>query len=192
MAVEFWEFLCRTSWNPIFGAIVSALAALAGAYIGGHYVLRAMEKARERDRFAAGRALSAELELNFQATVTLAIGGREDPDSYLTFRPPLARRVFDDRLTALSELLMPSEFRSLVALYAGASASFLLLETQAQRRAPFTPGAMGKFSEYAQEFAVAARVIAGRVWPLDEQQRLNIFREKLLREMRVKVRPDKV
>jgi hypothetical protein len=60
LAVEFWAWLCRVSWNPLFGAILGGVFggvfALLGAIIGGRYVLRSMEEQRQRDRLAAGRA----------------------------------------------------------------------------------------------------------------------------------------
>ncbi len=187
-AVEFWAWLCRVSWNPLFGAILGGIFggvfALLGAIMGGRYVLRSMEEQRRRDRLAAGRALSAEIELNFASTVSLVVAGRNKPRDYIMFRPSLSRRVFDDRLTLLSELLTPSEFLSLFSMYATAAASFVLLEAQARRGAEFTTGAVKKFTEHAEEFAIAARVLAIRVWPEAEQERLKLIREKLVGEMR--------
>ena len=74
-----------------------------------------MKEQRRLDGLAAGRALSAELELNVTSAVALVVGGRNKPRDYLTFRPPFSRQVFDDRLTLLSELLTPSDFRSLIS-----------------------------------------------------------------------------
>ena len=151
-AVEFWAWLCRVSWNPLFeailGGIFGGVFALVGAIIGGRYVLRSMKEQRRLDGLAAGRALSAELELNVTSAVALVVGGRNKPRDYLTFRPPFSRQVFDDRLTLLSELLTPSDFRSLTSVYAAATASFLLLEVQARRGEEFTPGAVKKFTEH--------------------------------------------
>jgi hypothetical protein len=187
LGVEFWTWLCRVSWNPLFGAILGGIFggifALLGAIIGGRYVLRSMDEQRRRDRLAAGRALSAELELNIASAVTLVVAGRNKPRDYLIWRPSFSRRVFDDRLTLLSELLTPSEFLSLTSIYATAAASFLLLEAQARRGVEFTPGAVKKFMEHAEEFAIASRVVAIRVWPEAEQERLKLIREKLVEEM---------
>jgi hypothetical protein len=188
VAGQFWGWLCRVSWNPLFGAILGGIFggvfALLGAIIGGRYVLRSIEEQRRHDRLAAGRALSSELENNFASAVTLAIAGRNKPQDYLTFRPSLSRRVLDDRLALLSELLPPSEFFNLTSLYARATAAFSLLEFQAHRGADFTPGAVKTFSEHAEEFAIAACVVASRVWPEAEQERLKFIRDKLIREMK--------
>jgi hypothetical protein len=143
-----------------------------------------MEEERRRERLAAGRALSAELEFNLASTVTLVIAGRDKPRDYLVWRPPFSRRVFDDRLALLSELLTPTEFFSLSSRYSTAAASFSLLEAQANREAEFTIGAVKKFTEHAEQFAIAARVVAIRVWPEAEQERLKYIREKLVGEMR--------
>ena len=143
---ELGSWLCRVSWNPLFGSVLGSffagLFALLGAIIGGRYVLRSIDDQRKRERLAAGRAVSAELELNLAGTATLAVAGRAQPLGYLVSRPKLLRTAFDDRLTLMSELLKPSEFFSLASLYAQASASFALLETQAQRGVEFTPGAI--------------------------------------------------
>lgn len=188
LGVEFWAWLCRVSWNPLFGAILGGIFggifALIGAIIGGRYVLRSMEEQRRRDKLATGRALSAELELNIASAVTLVAAGRNKPRDYLIFRPSLSRRVFDDRLSLLSELLTPAEFLSLTSMYAKAAASFLLLETEASRGAEFTPGAAKKFTEHAEEFAIAAQVVASRVWPRAEQERLTHIREKLFGQLK--------
>jgi hypothetical protein len=77
-------------WN--FGGIF----ALLGAIIGARYVLRSIEEQRRRDRLAAGRALSAELELNIANVVALVVAGRNKPRDYLMLRPSLSRRAFDD------------------------------------------------------------------------------------------------
>jgi hypothetical protein len=187
LAVEFWAWLCRVSWNPLFGAILGGVFggvfALLGAIIGGRYVLRSMEEQRQRDRLAAGRALSAELELNVVAAATLVMAGRDKPRDYLVVRPSMSRTALDDRLTLLSELLTPSEFIKLSALYARAWMSFSLLESQARRGADFTPGAAKKFAEHAEEFAIAARAVASCVWPEAEQERLKLIRERLVEEM---------
>jgi hypothetical protein len=106
LAVEFLTWLCRASWNPLFGGV----CALFGAIFGGRYVLRSMEEQRRRDRLAAGRALSAELELNVHTAATLVIAGRDKPRDYLTVRPSMSRTALDERLTFLSDLLTPSEF----------------------------------------------------------------------------------
>lgn len=114
VAVEFWAWLRWVSWNPLFGAILGGIFggvfALLGAIIGGRYVLRSIEEQQRHDRLAAGRALSTELENNLASAVTQAIAGRNKPRDYLTFRPSISRRVLDDWLTLLSELLAPSEF----------------------------------------------------------------------------------
>jgi hypothetical protein len=187
IGAEFWAWLYRVSWNPLFGAIFGGIYggvfALLGAIVGGRYVLRSMEEQRRRDRLAAGRALSAELELNSASAVTLVVAGRKRPRDYLTWRPLLSRRAFDDRLTLLSELLAPSEFLSVTSVYARAAASFSLLEAEARRGGEFTPGAVKKFTEQAEEFAIAARVVASHVWPEAEQERLKLIREKLLGEL---------
>jgi hypothetical protein len=188
VGVELWGWLCRVSWNPLFGAILGGIFggvfALLGAIIGGRYVLQSIEEQRRHDRLAAGRALSSELENNLASVVTLSIAGRNKPRDYLTFRPSFSRRVFDDRLTLLSELLGPSEFFSLTSLYARAAASFLLLEVQADRGADFTPGAVKQFADHAEEFAIAGRVVASRVWPEAEQERLKSIRDQLIRELK--------
>lgn len=188
LAVELWAWLCRVSWNPLFGAILAGIFggvfALLGAIIGGRYVLRSMDEQRRRDRLAAGRAVSTELEFNLASAVTLVVAGQNKPRDYLVWRPTFSRRVFDDRLSLLSELLTPTEFFSLSSTYATATASFLLLEAQARRGAEFTTGAVKKFAEHAEEFGIAARVVAIRVWPEAEQERLKLIRGKLLEKMR--------
>lgn len=173
----------RVPWNVLLGPILGIFAALIGAIIGGRYVLRTMEVQRNLDRLAAGRALSAELELNIVATATLAIAGYQKPHDYLLVRPPLMRAAFDDRLTLLSELLSPAAFLSLVSLYARAALSFSLLETQAGRGAEFTTGAVSTFTSHAEEFAIAAQAIAALVWPEDQQRQLKDARNKTLAEI---------
>ena len=118
------------------------------------------------------------------AAATLVIAGRDNPRDYLVVRPSMSRTALDDRLTLLSELLPPSEFINLCSLYARAWLSFSLLESQARRGADFTPGAATKFAEHAEQFAMAARAVASRVWPEADQERLNLIRERLLGEIR--------
>ena len=139
-ADRFWSFLCWASWNPLWAGLFGGLFALMGAVIGGKFVLQSVKTQREVDRRAAGRALSAELEMNLAAVASLTISGRAKPLDYLTYQPPLMRAVLDDRLTLFSELLSPSEFQALVSLYARASASYSLLDDIRQRSQPFTPG----------------------------------------------------
>jgi hypothetical protein len=167
IAAECWAWLCRESWNPFLGAIFAGIFggvfALYGARIGGCYVLRSLEEQRRRDRIAAGRALSSELENNITSAAALAAAGIDAPRAYLTFRPSFSRLVLDDRLTLLSELLTTSEFFTLTSTYATAQASFELLEMQARRDKDFTMGAMQKFAEHALDFATAAEIVAGYV-----------------------------
>ncbi len=185
---DFWPCLYRLSWNPLIGGVLSAffagVFALFGAIIGGRYVLRSMADQRRFERLAAGRALSAELELNVAGAAALAIAGKSKPMDYLVTRPPLLRAAFDQRLTLISELLEPIHFISLASLYARAGASFSLLETQARRGVPFTPGAVEQFSAHAEEFALAAHALAPRVWKESEQRRLDETRSKVLEELR--------
>lgn len=178
-----WEFLRWASWNPLWAGIFSGVFALMGAVIGGRYVLRSIEAQRRLDRLAAGRALSIELDLNLAATASLAIAGRTKPLDYLTFSPVLMLNVFDTRLTLFSALLGPAEFRALVSLYARASSSFSLLEIMHARQQAFTAGAVGKFTELSDEFALAARSIASIVWPEDEQKRQERTRSIQLTEV---------
>ena len=42
---------------------------------------------------------------------------------------------------------------------------------------------MKKFTEHAEGFAIAARVVASHVWPETEQERLTLIREKLLGQL---------
>ncbi len=185
-ASELWTLVQRASWNPLCGAIIGGIFggifALIGAIIGGRYVLRSVAEARRFDRLAAGRALSVELDLNVASTATLSAVGRAKTEDYLTFRPLLIRAVFDSRLALFSELLSAPQFYSLVSLYARASASFSLLETEAKRGAPFSRGAVEKFKSLAEEFAIAARQVATYVWSEEEQKRLELIRGKSLSE----------
>jgi len=184
----FFQWMYRWSWNPFFGAILASISggafALLGAVIGGRYVIQSMMVQRHLDRIAAGRALSAELQLNLATAVALATSGRTNPRDYLVFRPPLHRSAFDDRLALLSELLTPHEFFQSASVYARASASFLELEGEALRGAEFTPEAEKTFTALAEEFAVAAGLVAARVWPEAEQQRLKLVRDKELEKLR--------
>jgi hypothetical protein len=113
----------------------------------------------------------------------LAIAGRTNPLDYLEFAPTLQRTVVDDRLTFLSELLSPPEFRALMGLYARASASFSLLTVIQRRAQPFMAGAVANFTELAEQFAIAARSVAGRVWPKEERERLDMARVCLLKQL---------
>ncbi len=183
-AVRFWKLLCWISWNPLWAGIFSGLFALLGAVIGGKFVLRSMKIQRSLDQLAAGRALSTELEMNLTAMATLAIVGRANPLDYLEFAPALQRTVVDDRLTLLSELLSPPEFQALVALYARASASFSLLTVIQRRAQPFTAGAVTKFTELAEEFALTARYVGAKVWPIEERERLEKSRVCVLDRLR--------
>jgi hypothetical protein len=86
-------------------------------------------------------------------------------------------------LPLFSELLAPAQFQALVGLYAKAAATFTLLEGQASRATPFTPGAVEQFRALAQEFAIAAQVVAAYVWPKKEQQRLERVRNGIIATM---------
>ena len=64
------------------------------------------------------------------------------------------------------------------------SSVFLLLETEANQGAEFTPGAAKKFTEHAEEVTIGAQVVPRRVWPGAERERLTHIRETLLGQLK--------
>jgi hypothetical protein len=181
MSVRISEFFRWASWNPLLAGIIGGVIGCVFALAGAALLLR---KQRRLGREAAGRALLAEIEQNLQTAAALAIAWRDNPRGYLPWRPTLSRATFDARLFLFSELLSPSEFRSLCVLYASATASFSMLEVTAGRGLDFTAGAVDRFTELAEGFAKAARLVASYVWSADEQQRLERVREETLAALR--------
>jgi hypothetical protein len=142
-----------------------------------------MKQERKRDRIAAGRAVSVELEANLLITVAMAAAGCSELDEEFLFHPSLARKAFDDRLPLMSELLTAREFQSLAAVYAGATALFSLLETERGRAASLTAESNQQFRKLAEQFAKVASQLAARAWPEEEQQFLTFTREEILKKL---------